>query len=101
MLNLQRLKYVKEHDANDSLQFVADYILNKLQRDKSEFSRYAYDEDWSELEQYLHGIENRKRTSDLKLINSMLREISDNEGHSLIESNFEKSLKRRLISRDF
>lgn len=100
MLNLQRLKYVKEHNANDSLKFVADYLLNKLQRDKSEFSRYAYDEDWSELEQYLHNIENRKRLKDLKLINSMLREVSDDENYNQAESNFEKSLFRRLIKRN-
>jgi hypothetical protein len=98
MLNLRRLKYLKEHNANDSLQFVAQYILNKIQRDKSEFSRYAYDEDWSELEQYLHQIEENKRPKDLKIIKRMLHEISEEDNNISSEIDFEKSLLNRVIS---
>lgn len=97
MLNLRRLKYLKEHNANTSLQFVAQYILNKLQRDKSEFSRYAYDDDWSELEQYMHHIDKSKRPRDLKLIKKVLREISDSDRFNPSENDFEKSLLKRLV----
>lgn len=96
MLNLQRLKYLKETNSNDSLQFVADYILNKLQRDKSEFSNYTREDDWSEFEQYLLSIDTIKRPQELRLIKKMLLEISDNEGNKPSESDFEKSLINRL-----
>lgn len=99
MLNLQRLKYLKDTNANDSLKFVADYILNKLQRDKSEFSNYTREDDWSEFEQYLHNIDTTKRPRELRLIKKMLREISDNEGNMPSESDFEKSLLNRLETR--
>jgi hypothetical protein len=96
MLNLHRLKYLKEHNPNDSLQYVADFILSKIQRDKSEFSNYTNDEDWSEFEQFMHKLNTSKQPRDLRLIRKMLREISDNEGDTQSNGDFEKSLIRRL-----
>ena len=100
MLNLQRLKYLKETNANDSLQFVAEYILNKLQRDKSEFSSYVQEDDWSEFEQYLQNLDNVKRPRDIRLIKKVLKEISDNEGNMPSDYDFEKSLLGRLNTRN-
>jgi hypothetical protein len=100
MLNLHRLKYLKEHNPNDSLQYVADFILDKLQRDKSEFSSYTQDDDWSEFEQYLHNLDTLKHRNDIRLIQKMLQEISDNEGNMPSESDFEKSLIARLSLKD-
>lgn len=99
MLNLQRLKYLKETNANDSLQFVADYILNKLQRDKSEFSNYVQEDDWSEFEQYLQSLDTIKRPRDIRLIKKVIREISDNEGNLPSDYDFEKSLLHRFKTR--
>ena len=62
MINLQRLNYLKESNSNDSIQFVAKYILSKIQRDKSEFSNYANEEDWLELDQFLNSIDIKKRS---------------------------------------
>ena len=100
MLNLHRLKYLKEHNPNDSLQYVADYILSKIQRDKSEFSNYTFDEDWSEFEQFMHNLNSSKHPRDLKLIRKMLREISDNEEDTTMSSDFERSLIKRLKYRN-
>ena len=80
MLNLHRLKYLKEHNPNDSLQYVADFILSKIQRDSSEFSSYTNDQDWSEFEQFMQNLNRSKQPRDLKLIQKVLHEISDNEG---------------------
>jgi hypothetical protein len=99
MLNLQRLKYLKETNANDSLQFVADYILNKLQRDKSEFSNYVQEDDWTEFEQYLQSLDSIKRPRDIRLIKKVIREISDNEGNLPSDYDFEKSLLHRFETR--
>ena len=96
MINLQRLKYLKENNANDSIQFVAQYILEKLQRDKSEFSRYSYDDDWSELDHYIHSLNRTKRPRDLKILREMALEISDTENVIIKENNFEKTLRKHL-----
>lgn len=100
MLNLHRLKYLKENNPNDSLQYVADFILSKIQRDKSEFSNYTNDEDWSEFEQFMIKLNSSKQPRDLKLIRRMLREISDNEGDTTLNSDFERSLISRLKYRN-
>jgi len=100
MLNLQRLKYLKEHNPNDSLQYVADFILSKIQRDRSEFSSYTNDEDWSEFEQFMQNLNRSKQPRDLKLIQKMLREISDNEEDTTLSGDFERSLLRRLNYRN-
>ena len=96
MINLQRLTYLKEHNANDSLQFVAKYILRKLQRDRSEFSRYRYAEDWSELDLYLHNLDKNRRPRDLKVIHEMLNDISEIGSEGYENNDFEKALIQHL-----
>lgn len=96
MINLQRLRYLKEHTANDSLQFVARYILRKIQRDRSEFSRYRYAEDWSELDLYLHNLDKNRRPRDLKVIHEMLNDISDSGMEEHEDHDFEKALIQHL-----
>lgn len=96
MINLQRLKYLKEHNPNDSLQFVAQYILGKIQRDMSEFSSYSNEEDWTELDQYLSSLDFNKRSKDYKLLKDMLMEVSDQESENPDDYNFEKALLKHL-----
>ena len=95
MFNLKRLQYLKDNNKNVSLQFVAQYILQKTQRDKSEFSSYYQDEDWSELDQYLHSLDNVKKRNDLKVIKELLKDISESDNEA-IENGFEDSLYRHL-----
>jgi len=96
MINLQRLNYLKESNSNDSIQFVAKYILSKIQRDKSEFSNYANEEDWLELDQFLNSIDIKKRSKEFKLLKEMVLEISDSENNDLDDENFEKTLIQHL-----
>lgn len=96
MINLQRLNYLKEKSRNESLQFVAQYILAKIQRDKSEFSNYSNEEDWMELDQFLKSIDIKKRSKDYQLLKEMVLEISDPEGESLEDENFERALIQHL-----
>ncbi len=96
MINLQRLEYIKEHNASDSLMFVVDYILQKIQRDRSEFSRYSYDEDWSELDNYISKMQHKKSPKELETIKKMLTDISDSEEEIIEDNSFEKTLLRHL-----
>ncbi len=96
MINLQRLNYIKDHNVNDSLSFVADYILQKIQRDKSEFSRYSYDEDWLDLDRFLSKIRRRKSSQEFETIKNMVTDIIDNDDEFIIENSFEKTLIQHL-----
>ncbi len=96
MINLRRLKYLEESTSNDSLQFVAQYILSKIQRDKSEFSSYSNEDDWTELDQFLKKIDLNKRSKDFKLLKEMVLEISDSKDNDFEDEDFEKTLIHHL-----
>ena len=96
MINLQRLEYIKEHNASASLRFVVDYILQKIQRDRSEFSRYSYDEDWTELDKYIRKIKGRRIAKEMDSIKNLLNDISESDEELVEDNSFEKTLMRHL-----
>jgi hypothetical protein len=96
MINLQRLKNINQDHTNDGLRFVVDYILNKIQRDKSEFSRYSYEEDWSELDQYINTIRKRKSSRELATIKQIATDLSESDDELIEGNSFEKTLIRHL-----
>ena len=61
MINLRRLQSIGEKSSDEGLRRVVDYILAKIQRDKTEFSRYNYDEDWIEFDHYLSQLPRHNR----------------------------------------
>lgn len=97
MINLRSLKSIGEKSADDSLQFVVNYILNKIQRDKSEFSRYNYEEDWIEFDRYIRKLEEENRKKDFLNLRKVI--IDNSEGEYLSnDTSFEKTLLRHLSS---
>ena len=97
MINLRSLKSIGEKSADDSLQFVVNYILNKIQRDKSEFSRYNYEEDWIEFDRYIGKLEEENRKKDFLNLRKVI--IDNSEGEYLSnDTSFEKTLLRHLSS---
>lgn len=95
MINLRNLKHIRERSSDGNLQFVVDYILNKIQRDKSEFSRYRYEEDWVELDQYLGTIERKKDNADFLSLRELINDNKEDD-YSSNDTSFERTLLRHL-----
>ena len=92
MINLQRLRNIGEQSSDEGLRGVVEYILAKIQRDKSEFSRYNYEEDWVDFDQYINKMPRSKR--GLRALRDLIYESRDEE--YVNDSSFERTLLQRL-----
>ena len=92
MIDIRRLKNIRNHNENEVLRFVADYILQKTQRDYTEFFRYQKSSDWKELDNYLYKVENGSNSNDIEAARKLIGEVVDT--YDLGEDNisFEKEL---------
>lgn len=92
MIDIRRLKYISDHNNNDVLRFVADYILRKTQRDYTEFFRYRYKDDWKELDAYLTNVGNGENPKDIEAARKLIYEVIDAYEIGEDELSFEKEL---------
>jgi len=92
MIDIRRLKYIKSHNENEVLRFVADYILRKTQRDYTEFYRYQYSSDWKELDTYLYDVENGSNPKDIEAARKLIGEVVDTYDMEEDVISFEKEL---------
>jgi len=92
MIDIRRLQNIKSQSPNRVIQFVADYILRKTQRDYTEFFNYQYNEDWKELDNYLFNIEQNNNPSDLEIARKLISEVVDPFDIEQRDFSFEKEL---------
>ena len=92
MIDIRRLKYIRDNNNNDVLRFVADYILTKTQRDYTEFFNYQYKEDWKELDAYLQHVEKGENPKDIESARKLISEVVDVYDMGEDDLSFEKEL---------
>ena len=92
MIDIRRLKYIKNHNENEVLRFVADYILQKTQRDYTEFYQYQKPSDWKELDTYLYDVENGSNPKDIEAARKLIGEVVDVYDIETEDVSFEKEL---------
>ena len=92
MIDIRRLKYIRDHNNNDVLRFVADYILRKTQRDYTEFFNYRNKKDWNELDTYLNDVEKGKNPKDIESARKLISEVVDVYDMGEDDLSFEKEL---------
>ena len=92
MIDIRRLKNIRNHNENEVLRFVADYILQKTQRDYTEFFNYRNKDDWKELDAYLYNVEKGKNPKDIEAARKLIGEVVDNYDIGEDVLSFEKEL---------
>lgn len=92
MIDIRRLKHIKSHNENEVLRFVADYILQKTQRDYTEFFRYQNSSDWKDLDAYLYDVEQGTNPKDIEAARKLITEVVDIYDIGEADLSFEKEL---------
>jgi hypothetical protein len=93
VINIQRLKYLKDERTNAIVSFVADFVMQKTQRDSAEFYRYEDQHDWEELDQYFAKAKGTFTVNEIEDARKLITEIIDSPSKK-VSSSFSHSLKR-------